>query len=174
MSEFIPGVDIRANIALPKRWQAAANPRVPYQKYPRIPYRAAVGKDEKTPVDSPGQGRFKFSRKRRESKTSNLVIENLTYKENKTTILNKDEDRIRFMNDLLEEHAAPARIDYLSVDTEGLDATILESMPDQMRPRLIICEVDKNGVRERIEKEMDRRGYRFLWGTYLNSAYASS
>ena len=47
--EVIPGVDIRAGIALPKRWQAAANPRVPYQKYPRIPYRAA-GKDEKGPV----------------------------------------------------------------------------------------------------------------------------
>lgn len=56
--EVIPGVDIRAGIALPKRWQAAANPRVPYQKYPRIPYRAAVGKDEKTPVlfkDAVGQ-----------------------------------------------------------------------------------------------------------------------
>ena len=60
-------------------------------------------KEDKSPVDSPNQGRFKFSRKRRESKTSNLVIENFTYKENKTTILSKDEDRIRFMNDLLEE-----------------------------------------------------------------------
>ena len=55
--EVIPGVDIRAAIALPKRWQAAANPRVPYQKYPRILYRAA-GKDERGPVsfkDAAGQ-----------------------------------------------------------------------------------------------------------------------
>lgn len=57
MSEFIPGVDIRSGIAYPNRWQAKANPRVPYQKYPRIPYRAA-GKDEKGPVffkDAAGQ-----------------------------------------------------------------------------------------------------------------------
>jgi hypothetical protein len=55
--EFDHTRDIREGIALPKRWQPKANPRVPYQKYPRIPYRAA-GKDEKGPVffkDATGQ-----------------------------------------------------------------------------------------------------------------------
>lgn len=66
----------------------------------------------------------------------------------------------------------PQPIDFLSVDTEGYDATILESMPETIRPRLIMAEVDKNGVREKIEREMARRNYRFIWGSYLNSAYA--
>ncbi len=66
----------------------------------------------------------------------------------------------------------PPIIDFLSVDTEGYDATLLEKMPETIRPRLIMCEVDKNEVRKRIEKEMERRKYQFLWGTFLNSAYA--
>ncbi len=65
-------------------------------------------------------------------------------------------------------------IDLLSIDTEGYDAAILEMMPEAIRPKLVICEVDKNGIRERVEKEMDRRRYKFVWGTYLNSAYTSA
>jgi len=68
----------------------------------------------------------------------------------------------------------PPVIDFLSVDTEGYDATLLQGMPESIRPRLIMCEVDKNGVRHRIEGEMARRRYEFVWGTYLNSAYAAS
>lgn len=65
----------------------------------------------------------------------------------------------------------PPKIDFLSVDTEGMDAVIIESMPSSVRPRLIMCEVDKHLVREKLEQVMEHKGYRFVWGTYLNSAY---
>ncbi len=65
-------------------------------------------------------------------------------------------------------------LDFLSIDTEGMDAVIVASLPLTFRPRLIMCEVDKHLVREALEREMELRGYRFIWGTYLNSAYAST
>ncbi len=64
-------------------------------------------------------------------------------------------------------------IDLLSIDAEGSDFAILKSMPEEIRPALIILEVDKAGIRQLVEPEMERRGYRFMWGTYLNSAYAA-
>ena len=66
----------------------------------------------------------------------------------------------------------PSHIDFLSIDTEGYDYEIVRSIPESIRPSLIMCEVDKRLVRERLDAEMERRGYEFLWGTYLNSAYA--
>lgn len=66
-----------------------------------------------------------------------------------------------------------ASIDFLSIDTEGYDVTIVKSIPESIRPRLIMCEVDKHLARENLEKEMARRRYKFVWGTYLNSAYAA-
>ncbi len=35
--EADPKVDIRESLAYPKRWQAKANPRVPYAPYPKMP-----------------------------------------------------------------------------------------------------------------------------------------
>lgn len=70
--------------------------------------------------------------------------------------------------------ALPRSIDFLSIDAEGSDYDILRSIPDTVRPRLILLEVDKAGIREKVEPEMDRRGYSFVWGTYLNSAYADA
>lgn len=72
-----------------------------------------------------------------------------------------------------DELSLPKSVDFLSIDVEGYDADLLEAMPESFRPRLIMFEVDKQGVRERGEREMARRGYKFVWGTYLNSAYAS-
>lgn len=66
----------------------------------------------------------------------------------------------------------PSVIDLLSVDAEGMDGTIISSMPETMRPRLVVCEVDKEGVRCQVDRELERRGYEFRWGTYLNSIYA--
>lgn len=68
----------------------------------------------------------------------------------------------------------PPAIDFLSVDTEGYDYEIIRLIPESIRPRLIICEVDKHLVREHVESEMARRGYEFVWGTYLNSAYVDA
>lgn len=73
-----------------------------------------------------------------------------------------------------EDLPLPPAIDFLSIDTEGYDITLLRAMPSWLRPRLIMCEVDKHLARERIEQEMGRRAYKFCWGTYLNSAYAAA
>jgi hypothetical protein len=114
MSEFIPGVDIRAGIALPKRWQAGANPRVPYQKYPRIPYRAA-GKDEKGPVffkDAVGQPVvFKTARDEAEWLEKHPVEARqiAEYEESLTPAGKSDNASIR--NEALEDENARLRAD---------------------------------------------------------------
>lgn len=61
--------------------------------------------------------------------------------------------------------------DFLSIDTEGFDADILESAPDGFTPRLIVAEIDKTGARDRIDAEMKRRNYTKLWETVGNAAY---
>lgn len=61
--------------------------------------------------------------------------------------------------------------DFLSIDTEGMDAAILESAPEKFTPRLIVTEIDKKGSRERIAAEMDRRHYVKIWETVGNAAY---
>lgn len=61
--------------------------------------------------------------------------------------------------------------DFLSIDTEGMDAEILESMPADFNPSLIMCEIDKLGALERINAEMNKRGYRQVWRSTGNAAY---
>lgn len=78
----------------------------------------------------------------------------------------------RSVESLLNNGELPKECDFLTIDTEGSDADIVESLPEWWKPRLIICEMDKAGVRERIDREMERRGYTFQWGSYLNSAFA--
>lgn len=80
----------------------------------------------------------------------------------------------RSLPSLLASGDLPRQCDLLSVDTEGLDADIIESMPDDFRPRCIICEMDKHKVRERIDGCLERRHYRFVWGNYLNSIYVDA
>lgn len=61
--------------------------------------------------------------------------------------------------------------DLFSIDTEGLDASIIEAMPLEFKPRLIVAEIDKYLSQERIEKEMARRNYKRMWDTGGNAAY---
>lgn len=61
--------------------------------------------------------------------------------------------------------------DFLSIDTEGLDASILEAMPDDFKPRLILCEIDKGDAAQRIQQTMTKRGYGPVWKTIGNAAY---
>jgi len=65
------------------------------------------------------------------------------------------------LNDLLEEHGAPADIDFLSVDTEGTEVRILEAFDfSAHRPRL--AAVEHNGRRddeERLDALFTREGY---------------
>lgn len=79
--------------------------------------------------------------------------------------------KTRSMTSLLKDGTIPRDLDFLSVDTEGYDHLIIESMPQDFRPRLIVVEVDKRLVREKMDAEMEARNYRFCWGNYLNSIY---
>ena len=140
MSESIPGVDIRANIALPKRWQAGANPRVPYQKYPRIPYRAAVGKDEKTPVffkDAVGQPVvFKTARDEAEWLEKHPVEARqiAEYEESLTPAGRSDNASIR--NEALEDENARLRAERDELERNAQAALDeLETMKAQLRAK---------------------------------------
>lgn len=61
--------------------------------------------------------------------------------------------------------------DFLSIDTEGMDAEIIESFPRDFRPKLVVTEIDKPGAKERIEAEMLKMNYRKAWETIGNAAY---
>ncbi|PLK27933.1 methyltransferase [Novosphingobium sp. TH158] len=63
-------------------------------------------------------------------------------------------------NDLLERHAAPAMMDYLSIDTEGSELEILSSLDfDRFRFRVITCEHNYTANRERIHSLLSAKGY---------------
>lgn len=65
------------------------------------------------------------------------------------------------LNDLLTEHKAPSSIDYLSVDTEGSEYTILSALDfDRFQPKLITVEHnDVPGPRDGIYKLLSSKGY---------------
>jgi FkbM family methyltransferase len=63
--------------------------------------------------------------------------------------------------DLLEEHNAPATVDYLSVDTEGSEFEILASVDfDRYTFRVITCEHNFTPQREKIYNLLSGKGYR--------------
>lgn len=64
------------------------------------------------------------------------------------------------LNDMLEKHGAPAEMDYLSIDTEGSELTILESL-DFARFRFRVITVEHNFMpdRERIHALLTSHGY---------------
>jgi FkbM family methyltransferase len=64
------------------------------------------------------------------------------------------------LNDLLDRHGAPDRIDYISVDTEGAEAAILGSF-DFDRRRVALWTVEHNFTPERgaVHAMMERHGY---------------
>lgn len=66
----------------------------------------------------------------------------------------------------------PKKFDLLKIDCEGLDSAILESMPFDMQPSLVISEVNKDDGSKRIALEMERRGYHLAWQEGLDIAYA--
>jgi FkbM family methyltransferase len=62
--------------------------------------------------------------------------------------------------DLLAEFAAPAEIDYLSIDTEGSELEILESFDfTKYRISVITCEHNFTPDREKIRVLLERHGY---------------
>jgi FkbM family methyltransferase len=65
------------------------------------------------------------------------------------------------LNDLLQEHGAPERIDYLSIDTEGSEALILEAFDlDRWQIGVVTVEHNFQPQRARIEAVMTRHGFR--------------
>ena len=64
------------------------------------------------------------------------------------------------LNDLLEKHQAPRKIDYLSIDTEGSEFDILKSFDfDKYSIQVITCEHNYTAKREEIYKLLKSKGY---------------
>lgn len=64
------------------------------------------------------------------------------------------------LDDLLAEHAAPAPVDYLSIDTEGSELTILAAFDlERWRPRVLTVEHNYTVQREPIRRLLVDRGY---------------
>lgn len=65
------------------------------------------------------------------------------------------------LNDLLAEHGAPAGIDFLSVDTEGSELSILQTFDfDRYRPKIVTVEHNYSPAREDLFALFTARGYR--------------
>ncbi|MCY0149680.1 FkbM family methyltransferase [Hoeflea sp. G2-23] len=65
------------------------------------------------------------------------------------------------LNDMLEQHAAPADFDYLSIDTEGSELAILEAFDMQRwRPAVITVEHNYTANRQVIHDLLVNAGYR--------------
>ena len=64
------------------------------------------------------------------------------------------------LNDLLKQYQAPARMDYLSIDTEGSELQILQHLDfDRYRFNIITCEHNFTPAREQIHALLTQRGY---------------
>jgi FkbM family methyltransferase len=64
------------------------------------------------------------------------------------------------LNDLLDEHSAPAEIDFMSVDTEGTELRILRSFDfARHRPRLVAVEHNGRTGGRRLDDLMAEQGY---------------
>jgi FkbM family methyltransferase len=64
------------------------------------------------------------------------------------------------LNDLLEQHAAPQEIDYISIDTEGSELDILAPF-DFRRWNVMLFSVEHNatGMEQELDRLMQRHGY---------------
>lgn len=65
------------------------------------------------------------------------------------------------LHDLLLKHNAPQEIDYLSIDTDGSEFSILKAFPfDQWRIKIITVEHNYLASRNDIKALLERNGYR--------------
>jgi FkbM family methyltransferase len=71
----------------------------------------------------------------------------------------------------LESLNIPWKIDFLSIDAEGKDLEILETLPDNMRPTLIMAECDKPNAAKSLDVRIGKKGYTKVWTNGANSAY---
>lgn len=67
------------------------------------------------------------------------------------------------LNDLLEQNKAPERIDYLSLDTEGSELSILSAFDfSKYRIEVITCEHNFSSERTLIQQLLKSKGYRLV------------
>lgn len=65
------------------------------------------------------------------------------------------------LNDLLAQHSAPAKIDLLSLDTEGTELDILNSFDfEKYSIHMIVCEHNFTNAREEIHRLLTAKGFK--------------
>ena len=65
------------------------------------------------------------------------------------------------LDDLLDEHGAPQRIDYLSIDTEGSELEILSKFDFKRWPfKVICCEHAYTSARQPLFELLTAKGYK--------------
>lgn len=78
----------------------------------------------------------------------------------------------RSIADILRASAAPAVIDYWSLDTEGSELAILRGFPfEAYRIRVLTVEHNRQPVRYDIERLLNRHGYRRVHDFGIDDAY---
>ncbi|MDZ4168039.1 MAG: FkbM family methyltransferase [Coriobacteriia bacterium] len=75
------------------------------------------------------------------------------------------------LSDVLDEHVGERAIDFLSVDTEGLDLAVLKSNDwVRHRPRLVLVEVAWSG--SEIVEYLGAQNYPLVWSNGVNGIFA--
>ncbi|WP_374362555.1 FkbM family methyltransferase [Pseudoduganella danionis] len=81
----------------------------------------------------------------------------------------------RNIGELLQASAAPAVIDYWSLDTEGAELAILRGFPfEHYRFRVLTVEHNRQPMRDEIERLLNRHGYRRVHDFGIDDAYLSA
>lgn len=88
-------------------------------------------------------------------------------------LLGKPEDyHARLVQGLrLDALNIPFEIDFMNIDVEGMDAAILNTLPVNMRPKLILAECDKPGADMSVTSTLELRGYRKIWTNVSNAGF---
>ncbi len=77
------------------------------------------------------------------------------------------------LRQVLEKHLGDRKIDFLSVDTEGLDLSVLRSNDwDAFRPRFVLVEIAWMG--KEIVDYLGTQGYTFVWSNGVNGIFSDS
>ena len=71
------------------------------------------------------------------------------------------------LTDLLDNYNAPKIIDFISIDTEGTEFSILESFNfNKYKFAIIVCEHNYSSNRQKVFDLLSERGYRRIWSEF--------